>query len=187
LPVPFDELPSPDRRRLLGHAGARVLRTSVVVFGLYFFLPFDDTGGATPWLLFLGGGVAFLLILVWQISSIMRADYPQLQAIEAVGLATPLLIVVFSAVYLSLSASDPGAFSEELDHVGAMYFTITVLGTVGFGDIAAKGNGPRLLVSAQMVFDLVLIGVVFRLIAEAARRNVERQRAGRPPVTPSDS
>jgi hypothetical protein len=187
MPVPFDELPSAQRRQLLRHAGARMLRTTILVFGLYFVLPFDESRGATPWMLFLGGGVLFVAILGWQVSSIMRADYPQLQAIETVGLAIPLLVVVFSAVYLSLSTSDPGAFSEDLDHIDAMYFTITVLGTVGFGDIAPKGHGPRVLVSAQMLFDLVLLGVVFRLIVEAARRNVDRQREGLPPVTPSDS
>ena len=38
-------------------------------------------------------------------------------------------------MYLSLSHASPAAFSERLDHTGAMYLSMTIFSTVGFGDI----------------------------------------------------
>ena len=66
------------------------------------------------------------------VHSIIVADYPEFRAIEALALAVPLVIIVFAFTYLSLSREHAANFSEPMDHVGAVYFTITVIGTVGF-------------------------------------------------------
>ncbi|MGO9456769.1 MAG: ion channel, partial [Acidimicrobiales bacterium] len=41
--------------------------------------------------------------------------------------------------------------------------------TVGFGDITAKSDGARLLVTGQMMLDLVVLGVVVKLILNAIK------------------
>jgi hypothetical protein len=41
-----------------------------------------------------------------------------------------------------------------MDKVGAMYFTVTVFSTVGFGDITAKTDLARTLVTVQMLVNL---------------------------------
>ena len=43
------------------------------------------------------------------------------------------------------------------------------LATVGFGDIHAKGQLARLLVIAQMLFNVVVLAAAFRVLAGAAR------------------
>ena len=53
--------------------------------------------------------------------------------------------------------------------------TVTVLATVGFGDITAKTDPARLVVTIQMVADLILIAVVVRLILGAASRAGRRE------------
>ena len=70
-------------------------------------------------------------------------------------------------------------FSQKLDHSSALYFTITVFSTVGFGDIVPATDSARLIVSAQMIIDLVIIGVVVRLLVNAAKMGLER--AHQPP------
>ena len=42
-------------------------------------------------------------------------------------------------------------FSQKLDHSRALYFTITVFSTVGFGDITPTNDAARLAVGAQML------------------------------------
>jgi voltage-gated potassium channel len=56
-----------------------------------------------------------------------------------------------------------------------MYFSVTVFSTVGFGDITAKSEGARVLVTAQMITDIVVVGVAVKVIAQAVRRGRESQ------------
>ena len=51
-----------------------------------------------------------------------------------------------------------------------------MLSTVGFGDITAKTDVARIIVTIQMMLDLLVLGVVVRLIAEAARRRSSQIR-----------
>ena len=56
--------------------------------------------------------------------------------------------------------------------MSALYFTVTVFSTVGFGDITPATDPARVAVMAQMLCDLIFIAVVVRLILEAARGNL---------------
>jgi voltage-gated potassium channel len=55
----------------------------------------------------------------------------------------------------TVSASN---FGQKLTHRRAV-LTVTVFTTVGFGDVTAKSGGTRLLVTAQMVADLIILGI----------------------------
>ena len=113
--------------------------------------------------------VAFAVVLAWQLRRVMHADLPVLRAVHALGVTIPVFLVVFAAVYLSLSQGSTTHFSEPLDHTGALYFTITVFSTVGFGDITPESDLARIVVSIQMLLDLVVIGAVVRLLTTAAK------------------
>ena len=63
----------------------------------------------------------------------------------------------------------------DLTHTDALYFTVTVFTTVGFGDITAKSEGARLLVAGQMVTDLIIIGIGAKIILGAVTRGRRRQ------------
>jgi hypothetical protein len=67
----------------------------------------------------------------------------------------------------AISASN---FSEPLTRTNALYFTVTVFATVGFGDITAKTEAARLVVTGQMIVDLVTIALVVKVIVDAAKR-----------------
>ena len=55
-----------------------------------------------------------------------------------------------------------------------MYFSATVFTTVGFGDIVAKSQAARLIVTSQMMLDLVIIGIVVRGVASAIKTGRQR-------------
>jgi hypothetical protein len=73
-----------------------------------------------------------------------------------------------------------------LTRFDAVYFTVTVLATVGFGDIAAVTQTARILVTIQMLADLVLIGFVAKVLLGAAqqRRQVLLTDTSQPPERP---
>lgn len=140
----------------------------VVVIGGYYLLPLDRDAGNVV-LALIGGLTAFVGIAVWEVIRILRADLPQLRAAEAIGVLVPLFIVLFASIYLGLSTSQAGQFSEVLTHTDSLYFTITVLATVGFGDITAVSQGARLLVSVQMLLDIAIIATLAKVLIGAAR------------------
>lgn len=90
-----------------------------------------------------------------------------------------MLIILFATTYVSMAAADASSFSEQLNKVAGLYFTITVLATVGFGDITPRTDAARLLVWLQMLVDLVVIGVIAKLIVGAARTGIQRRRGTR--------
>ena len=127
-------------------------------------------------------------MFAWQIGRINSAELPELRAVEALGIVIALFLVLFSAIYLSLSHGDKFTFTQDLDHAKALYFTITIFSTVGFGDITPQTDAARLIVSAEMLLDLAIIGVVVRLLLNVAKSRIARhRRAGRrrPPRRPS--
>jgi Ion channel len=49
-------------------------------------------------------------------------------------------------------------------------FAVTVFSTVGFGDITAKTEAARLVVTGQMIADLVILGLAVKIILGAVSR-----------------
>jgi voltage-gated potassium channel len=71
------------------------------------------------------------------------------------------------------------AFTEPLGKTTALYFTVTVFATVGFGDIVPKSEAARIVTTVQMLADLVVVGLVVRVLLGAARASRERSAPGR--------
>jgi hypothetical protein len=76
---------------------------------------------------------------------------------------------------MSSWAASPPATSASTARTSALYFTITVFATVGFGDITARTEAARLVVSGQMIIDLIILGLGARVIVGAVTRG-RRQR-----------
>jgi hypothetical protein len=74
-----------------------------------------------------------------------------------------------------MAAITASNFSEPLTRTDALYFTVTVFATVGFGDITAKTEAARLVVTGQMIVDLVAIGLAVKVIVGAVKQGRQRQ------------
>jgi hypothetical protein len=157
-----------ERRHVL-FTGLRAIATSALVLGVYFAIPNDDHPHRAIVLRMSVGLAFFIAVLLFEVQAIIRSNRPMLRAANAMALVLPIFVVEFAWMYITLSKSNPVAFTQPLDKVGALYFTVTVFTTVGFGDIAARTHPARLAVTAQMVLDVIVIAVVIRLILEAAR------------------
>lgn len=154
----------------------RVTVSIVALVWVYYMIPVKGSDGDSdlPWLLL--ELVIFAAIVGAQVPLITRARYPLLRGIESLVLTILLFLLIFARVYLSNAASDPAVFSQPLDKDTAIYFTVTVFATVGFGDIVAMSNSMKLLVTVQMLLNLVVFGLVIRLLTSAAQRGMARKR-----------
>jgi voltage-gated potassium channel len=127
--------------------------------------------------LLVGGVILIGVVIAWQIRAILISPFPRLRGFQTLISGIPLLLVVFAAVYYLTGLAQPGSFTEPIDKTGAMYFTVTVFSTVGFGDITAKTDLARTLVTIQMLFNLVVLGLVAKVIFGAVDIGVKKRSA----------
>ena len=170
-----------ERRRAAVRTALRCVAMTVGLLVLYVVVPVPEDLGAGAILVLAAGLVALIGLAGWQIRAIVLAEHPVLRALELLAFAVPLVVVVFAYTYLALAHADAESFSEHLNRVDALYFAVTTMCTVGFGDITAETSTARLLLTAQMLFDLALIGILVRLVILATRTGVHRRVAASAP------
>jgi hypothetical protein len=107
-----------------------------------------------------------------------RKEYRQSGDPPAVGLETLtnmlfVVAVLFAAAYFFLSRRE-GQMTGIENHTDALYFSMTVLSTVGFGDIHAVGQLGRAVVTVQMLFDLVFVASAVGLVVSSIISRTQR-------------
>jgi hypothetical protein len=166
------ELGRDDLRRLVLIEILRSVVLSAALIAVFYLLPFTWAPALQVGAAVVAGAALIAGVGRWQLRAVAHAAFPALRAIEALAISTTVLLVLFASVYLTLSHSDSGAFSEPLNHTGALYFTVTTLTTVGFGDIAATTDVARVTVMFQMLANFVVLGVLVKLIISVARERL---------------
>jgi voltage-gated potassium channel len=158
----------------------------VALVAIYYLLPLDHSATWAAVTMLVIGLVVLIGLVVFQVRSIVRSRFPGLRAIEALATSVPLFLLVFASVYVVMAAISASNFGERLTHTDALYFTVTVFSTVGFGDITAKTEAARLVVTSQMIADLLVIGVGLRVIVGAVTRSRQQRPEDADTGQPSD-
>ena len=137
----------------------RALGSTAALVVIYYLLPLDhaSTGAAVTMLVI--GLVVLIALIVFQVRSIIASPFPGLRAIEALATSVPLFLLLFAAAYVVIATISASNFSQPITRTNALYFVVTVFATVGFGDITAKTEAARLVVTGQMIVDLIIIGL----------------------------
>ena len=175
--MPIGEGTTPrQRRRLILRALLRALLAATLLVALYYVVPMDRALDTHTVLLLILCLAVLAVLLTWRIRAITQSDYPGLRALETVAAVVPLYILAFATTYFLMERTDGTYFSQPLSRSSALYFSVTVFSTVGFGDITAKADPARLIVTAQMFFDLILLGFGARVFLGAVK--LGRQRHG---------
>jgi voltage-gated potassium channel len=180
---------SPEAAREAGRRFRRVLVTllralgsTVALVAIYYLLPLDHTSISVAVGMLVVGLLGLVGLVAFQVRAIIRATFPALRAVGALATSAPLFLLLFAGTYFVVGQVSAANFSEPLTRTDALYFTVTVFATVGFGDITATTQGARVLVTGQMVAGIVIIGLGARIIVDAVKRGQQRQ-----PVPKSDA
>lgn len=158
----------------------RIVVTTAALTAVYFVLPLDNrvTGGTAVLLSF---GLLFTVaVLVFQTHAVVRSAHPVLRAAEALSTSFTLFVLIFAVTYYLLGKGGPDVFTEPITRLDSLYFVVTVFGTVGFGDIAAKSETARAVVTFQILGDILFVGVAVRAVVEAVRRGLGQSQAPSP-------
>lgn len=165
--APQRVLPQDVRR----HGYAALARTSGITVSLaliYAFAPMDDpVHDGVP--LLVGSLAALAALTVWHVRAVTRSTYPGVRAMEALTTSIPFLLLSFAAAYYMMERNSAAAFGTALTRLDAVYFSVTVFATVGFGDIAAHTELARGVVTAQMIVDFLFLGIVARVLLSAVK------------------
>jgi hypothetical protein len=178
---PREAKPPPGRivRSLLRAAGS-----SAVLVTIYYLLPLDNSARWVAVTALVIGLAALVGLVAFQVRAISGSRYPGLRALEALAISVPLFLLLFASAYMVIAAVSARSFSQPLNHTNALYFTVTVFATVGFGDITATAAPARLVVTGQMIIDLIILGLGARVILGAVSRGRQRRPAEPDAVPP---
>jgi hypothetical protein len=112
-----------------------------------------------------------------------------LRAFETLGFIVPFYLLLFASTYYVMERASAANFTQPLTRTDALYFSVTVFTTVGFGDITAKSETARVALIVQMLADLALLGAGAGAAGGGAPRpatkiRYRRRRRPGPSVTP---
>jgi hypothetical protein len=155
----------------------RAAGSTAVLVAIYYLLPLDNSALWFAAMMLVIGLAALVGLVAYQVRAIGGSQYPGLRALVALAVTVPLFLLLFASTYMVLAAVSAHSFSQPLNHTDALYFTVTVFATVGFGDITATAAVARLVVTGQMIIDLVILGLGARVILGAVSRGRQRRPA----------
>jgi len=177
-----DQVAVPPSSRDVTRTVLRVTGSVTGLFVLYYLLPLDHASEPVAITMLVIGLAAFVTLVAFQVRWIIRSRFPGLRAVEVLATSIPFFLLLFASTYVVLAKQSAGSFGGPLSHTDGLYFTVTVFSTVGFGDITAKTETARLVVTGQMLADLIILGLALKIIVGAVRRG--QQRRGTPGAAP---
>lgn len=132
---------------------------------LYFVFPLDPERAPVGVLLgVVGSVVAMFGVSAVVVAEIRRAER-RLTVLHLV-LALEGVIMAFSAAYYVVATTREGSFEGLVTRLDALYFSMTTLSTVGFGDVHATAQMSRGIVTVQIAFNLLFVGAFASLLQD---------------------
>ena len=173
-------------RRMIVRAVLRAVGSTAALVAIYYLLPLDHSSTWVAVTILVIGLVVLIGLVAFQVRSIVVSRFPALRGVEALATSIPLFLLLFASTYVVMATISASNFSEPLTRTDALYFTVTVFSTVGFGDITAKTEAARLVVTGQMIADLVIIGLAVKVIVGAVKRGQQQRPTGAVAAQPNE-
>lgn len=155
--------------------------------GAYYLFPlFEPVQDPRVWLRGLLAVVLFgLVVTVVTREVVVEAQATSTEVrLDRLLLAVVGGVLLFALADLIVSRTGEGQFVGLETKTDALYFALTTLTTVGYGDVHPEGQLARALVIAQMLFNVLVLASAVRVgMAElGARRTRSRRPDGALPV-----
>jgi voltage-gated potassium channel len=175
----YFELSRAAQRRVVAVSVLRSAASVALLVVLYYAAPLDGQLSLGTLITFGLGLLVFAGLTVWQVRAIIRSDVPLVRAMQALATGVTLLLVLYASLYSTIAYNQPDSFTQPLSRTDGLYFTVTVFATVGFGDITPRSELARIVTTTQMLFGLVIFGLIVRTLLGAVQVAVQRRESER--------
>jgi len=164
-------------------APRRVGRSVLALAGVlvaYYAMPVGEIPSSWDIVLAASGLLVGLAALVWvavrQVRAMERyeAGDPGVR-LDVLVLTVVVVVPLFALGYYAIERGDASQFADLETKTDALYFTLSTLGTVGFGDVHATGQLARALVIIQITFDLVVVAALASVLTTQLRARAGRR------------
>ena len=150
----------------------RLAGAAAVLTVAYYLIPARGRLSTTSWSALFAVGAAVLAALVLLlVGGLLRAG-PDVR-LQRLFVMLCLTVFFFADAYYLLSQM-PGQIDDAHTKTDTLYFTITTLSTVGYGDVHAAGQLARIAVTIQIIFDLFFIGTAVAVAGGILRTKAAR-------------
>ncbi len=160
--------------RMIG--SARLALQIALLVGAYYLAPVGEVLSGSIQLIRLAGTLALLAVLgliTWWVSRRVAREVTRPEdAIhtDELVLAAVVGVAVFALADLVVATTVPDQFVDLRTKTDALYFALTTLITIGYGDIHAQGQLARALLIGQMLFNTIVLATAIRHVVGAAGR-----------------
>jgi voltage-gated potassium channel len=159
----------------LGQSVGTVLLLALATF-IYYLIPVPGHMRGATWAVIFACGLGVLAVLILTSSLRLLREGLERRARSLIVLLC-ITVLFFSWADVALAVI-PGQFASLHTKTDGLYFSVSTLATVGFGDVHAAGQLARTAVTLQIVFNLVFLGTAVAMISgmfkARARRRVSR-------------
>jgi voltage-gated potassium channel len=144
----------------------------------YYLVPLPDDESSVLRLLGFGIGLgAMMSLVVSQVRRQLHAPDNHTVRVNSLLVVLYLVVVFFALAYVQIERSSPGQFADLQTRTDALYFTVTTLGTVGYGDVHPVGQVARVVATVQIAFDLVFVAALLSVFSGRVSQVVAARRA----------
>jgi hypothetical protein len=149
------------------------LRTAgaiTVVAGVYFVVPMpwtqaDTDRAALRAVACLAGLAIVTWLLMRQVKRALGSDRLLAEQVAALLTIVTVVVIFFAATYYVMADQFTGIHTR----LDALYFSVTTLGTLGYGDVVPVGQGAKVAVIVQVVFDLIIVTSALTIVVGVLR------------------
>jgi voltage-gated potassium channel len=143
---------------------------------VYYQIPVPGRMREVSWgILFSSGVVVLGLLIVLAVIRLVRAG--EQARIRVLVLLLTVTVLFFSYADESV-AKLPDQFVSLSSKTDALYFNVSTLATVGFGDVHPIGQLARAAVTLQIIFNLIFLGAAVSIISGFFRTRARRAAPG---------
>jgi voltage-gated potassium channel len=136
----------------------------------FYLVPVGDIQVDEEWILAIALLVGLAVVaatVAWQVRTYRRDIRSGAARLRGLLVAIYITVLYFALTYFVLTTAHPDQMDGLRTRTDALYFSFTVVSTVGFGDVHAAGQAGRVIVTLQMAFNWVFITLAIAAVRDA--------------------
>ncbi|MGY2701248.1 MULTISPECIES: potassium channel family protein [unclassified Nocardioides] len=156
----------------------RLLVMTALALVAYFVVPVGvkDESVGVRLLISLLALVLLTAAVIWQV--VLHVEDPSRQ-VDGLLIALVVAVLAFALAFFRLEVGYPGQIPGIETRVDSLYFTMSTLLTIGYGDIHAVGQTARVVVLIAMVFNVAVIATAVTTLSNRVRMHAEERADAR--------